>query len=58
MVDELCLKYKCKDCPKQISCCGCEHNYILIKRETNTNLYKCSKCGRKIRKLKEGKNET
>ena len=35
----------------------CEHNYILIKSETVTNVYKCSKCGKKIRKSKnEGNN--
>lgn len=49
MVSELCLKYKCKECPGQVKCYGCEHNYILIKRETVTNLYKCTKCGNKLR---------
>lgn len=49
MVSELCLKFKCKDCPEQIKCCGCEHNYILIKSETVSNLYKCSYCGNKLR---------
>jgi hypothetical protein len=49
MVSELCLKYKCKECPGQVKCVGCEHNYILIKQETVSNLYKCSKCGNKLR---------
>lgn len=49
MVSELCLKYKCKDCPEQIKCVGCEHSYILIKRETTSNIYKCSKCSQKLR---------
>lgn len=33
MVSELCLKYKCKECPEQVKCYGCEHNYILIKKK-------------------------
>ena len=49
MVRVLCLKYKCKDCPEQKVCFGCEHIYILIKAESATNLYKCSKCGNKLR---------
>lgn len=49
MVSELCLKYKCKECPGQVKCYGCEHNYILIKKETASNLYKCTKCGNKLR---------
>lgn len=49
MVSELCLKYKCKECPEQVKCCGCEHNYILIKSESTSNLYKCSHCGNKLR---------
>lgn len=53
MVNELCLKYKCKECPEQLRCVGCEHNYILIKQETTSNLYKCSKCGNKIRLNKD-----
>ena len=49
---ERCLVKKCKDCPEQEICFGCEHNYILIKPETTTDVYKCSKCGKKIRRAK------
>ena len=49
MVSELCLKFKCKDCPEQTKCFGCEHNYILIKSESMSNVYKCSHCGNKLR---------
>lgn len=42
----ICIVKKCKECPEQIKCFGCEvHNYILIKQETTRNVYKCSKCG-------------
>ena len=51
----LCLKFKCHACPEQEKCFGCEHKYILIKQETTTEVYKCSKCGKKIRRAK---NET
>ena len=51
-----CLVKKCKDCPEQEICFGCEHNYILIKLETTTDVYKCSKCGKKIRKSKIERN--
>ena len=53
MVKEICLIFKCKDCPEQQRCCGCGHNYILIKTETNSNIYKCSKCGYKLRLNKD-----
>ena len=53
MVNELCLVFKCKECPEQRSCYGCEHNYILIQADTGTNIYKCSKCGHKIRLNKD-----
>ena len=53
MVSELCLVFKCKDCPEQLRCCGCKHNYILIKVETNSFIYKCSRCGYKIRLNKD-----
>lgn len=49
MVSDLCLKFKCKDCPEQTKCFGCEHNYILIKSESMSNVYKCSHCGNKLR---------
>lgn len=49
MVNELCLVFKCKECPEQLRCVGCEHNYILIRQETTSNLYKCSKCGDRLR---------
>lgn len=50
MVNELCLVFKCNVCPEQMKCFGCEtHNYILIKQETTSNLYKCSKCGDRLR---------
>ena len=49
MVKELCLEYHCKECPGQKRCFGCEHNYILIKADTGSNVYKCSKCGKKTR---------
>lgn len=43
---EICIVKKCKGCPEQLKCFGCEvHNYILIKQETTRNIYKCSKCG-------------
>lgn len=43
---EICIVKKCKGCPEQMKCFGCEvHNYILIKSETTRNIYKCSKCG-------------
>lgn len=51
-MEEICIRKKCKDCPKQIICFGCEHNYILIKTGTATNEYKCTRCGRKIRRNK------
>ncbi len=33
----------------------CEHNFILIKAETTTNLYKCTRCGKKERRNKDGR---
>ena len=42
----ICIMKKCRGCPEQLKCFGCEvHNYILIKQETTRNIYKCSKCG-------------
>lgn len=58
MVKELCLRFHCKDCPEQKRCFGCEHNYILIKVETMTKIYKCSKCGQKIRRNKSEGNDS
>lgn len=52
MVSELCLRNHCKDCPEQRRCFGCEHNYILVKVETMTKVYKCSKCGDRKREMK------
>lgn len=47
---EICIRKHCKECPEQAKCFGCEtHNYILIKQESTSNLYKCSKCGDKLR---------
>ena len=47
---EICVKRKCKDWKEQLKCFGCEtHNFILIKQDTTTNTYKCSKCGDIIR---------
>lgn len=46
----ICIRNHCKECHEQTKCFGCEnHNYILIKSETTSNLYKCSKCGDKLR---------
>ncbi len=43
---EICIRKHCKECPEQARCFGCEtHNYILIKQDSTSNLYKCSKCG-------------
>ena len=59
MVNDRCIVRKCKNCPEQVRCFGdvvCEHNYILIKSETTTAVYKCSKCGKKIRKSIERNN--
>lgn len=50
---EICIVKFCKDCPEQVNCFGCEHNYILVKAETSTNLYKCTKCGNKVRLSKK-----
>lgn len=58
-MNERCIVRKCKDCSEQIRCfgdVGCEHNYILIKSETTTSVYKCSKCGKKIRESKIERN--
>lgn len=49
MNTERCMVKFCKDCPGQINCFGCEHNYILIKSESMSNVYKCSHCGNKLR---------
>lgn len=47
---EICIRNHCHVCPEQIKCFGCRtHNYILIKADTSSNLYKCSKCGNKLR---------
>ena len=33
---------------------GCKnHNYILIKQDTTRNIYKCSKCGDKLKLNKD-----
>ena len=49
MVSELCLKFKCKECPEQTKCFGCEHNYIIINKGTSVITYKCSKCGKVLK---------
>lgn len=50
----ICIRNHCKECREQVKCFGCEtHNYILIKSETTSNLYKCSKCGDKLRLNKD-----
>ncbi len=47
---DICLRKHCKECQEQVRCFGCEnHNYILIKSESTSNLYKCSHCGNKLR---------
>lgn len=47
---EICMRNKCHVCREHLKCFGCEtHNYILIKRETTSNVYKCSHCGDKLR---------
>lgn len=50
---EICIRKKCKECPEQEICFGCEsHNYILIKSDTSMNTYKCSKCNDILRLYK------
>lgn len=45
-MEEICIRKHCKECPEQARCFGCEtHNYILIKQDSTSNLYKCSKRG-------------
>lgn len=49
-MEEICIRKHCKGCPGQIRCFGCDtHNYILINSDTTSNLYKCSKCGDRLR---------
>lgn len=51
---EICIRKHCKECHEQVKCFGCKvHNYILIKSDTTSNIYKCSKCGSKIRLSKK-----
>lgn len=53
-MEKICIVKKCNVCPEQMKCFGCEkHNYILIKQESTSNLYKCSKCGNKLRLNKD-----
>jgi len=54
MLNELCIRRQCKTCPNQRKCFRvCEHNYILVKENTQTNTYKCIKCGSKITLTKD-----